>query len=97
MNGDQVRDVTFLGNWRRDGYDRSKVDELLRLLAVELDAGRPVRPVISSAQLRTRNRFPERKNCDVDAVDWFLAQLRIDAESRDSGDFSTDPCATLPT
>jgi DivIVA domain-containing protein len=44
--GDKVRDTGFLrphGKLGR-GYDAAEVDELLRLIAAELDAGRQVGP-----------------------------------------------------
>jgi|SRR5215469_16910114 len=82
--------MIFLHNSRRDGYVRSQVDDLLRRVAAELDAGRPVRPLINSVGLRMGDRFPGRKNCDVDAVDWFLGQLRSEG-GRDAGGFTGDP------
>jgi DivIVA domain-containing protein len=73
MNGDDVRDTWFFrgggirGLW---GYDAAEVDGLLRRVAAELDAGRPVCPLIGSASFRVR-----RQGYDIDAVDWFLGQL----------------------
>jgi len=57
VNGDQVRDTRF---WQPgdlgepDGYDAGEVDDLIRCVAAELDAGRPAGPVIESATLRRR-------------------------------------------
>ena len=80
MNGDEVRGVRFPrgGGWRPArrsaavaGYDASQVDDLLRRIAVELDAGRPARPLIMSATFQLAD-----VGYEVDAVDWFLDQLR---------------------
>lgn len=80
MNGDEVRDVRFPpgGGWRPArrstavaGYDASQVDDLLRRIAVELDAGRPAGPLITSATFKLAH-----VGYEVDAVDWFLDQLR---------------------
>ena len=46
VNGDEVRDARFLNG---DGYDAGQVDDLLRRVAVELDAGRPAGPLIAGA------------------------------------------------
>lgn len=76
VNGDEVRDVRF----RSGGYDASQVDDLLRCIAVELDAGRPVGPLISNATFR-RGGLRSR-GYNIASVDWFLNQLR----SRDDRD-----------
>jgi DivIVA domain-containing protein len=74
MNGDEVRDTWFLrGGSQTSGYDASEVDDLLRRVAAELDAGRLVGPLIENAAFRGRRRV--RKTYDANAVDWFLDQL----------------------
>ena len=78
MNGDDVRDVRFL---RRGGYDASQVDDLLRRVAMDLDAGRPVGPLIATATFRRRGK----RGYDIEAVDWFLGQLR---SREDHGDLA---------
>jgi hypothetical protein len=52
------------------GYDTTQVDDLLRRVADELDAGRPAGPLIKSAVFR--EAWP---GYEIDAVDWFLGQL----------------------
>jgi hypothetical protein len=70
VNGDQVRDTTFL-RWRtRSGYLPSEVDDLLHRIAAELDVGGPVGPLIRSATFQMT-----RRGFDVDAVDWLLEQF----------------------
>jgi hypothetical protein len=44
VNGDQVRHVSF--RFGGCGYGAAQVDDLLQSTAVELDAGRPVAPLI---------------------------------------------------
>ncbi len=75
MTGDEVRDTGFLrprGNFAR-GYDAAEVDELLRLIAAELDAGRQVGPMIDKAEFRSRMGTQAYETA---AVDWFLEMLR---------------------
>jgi len=75
VNGDGVRDTTFIGptgNLTR-AYDVAEVDELLGRVAAELDAGRQVGSVLENAAFRTRMG---KQGYDVEAVDWFLEQLR---------------------
>lgn len=71
MNGGEIRDTRFLRGFGW-GYDVSEVDELLRRVAAELDADRPVRSLIENAAFRIR---AYSRGCDVDAVDWFLDRL----------------------
>ena len=66
MNEDEVRTVRFLYG----GYDADQVDDLLRRVAVELGAGRPVGPLIANATFR-----PGHSGYEIDAVNWFLYQL----------------------
>jgi DivIVA domain-containing protein len=54
VTGEQVRDTTFLIT--RGGYDVAEVDDLLRSIAAELDAGRPVEPLLRNATFRARWR-----------------------------------------
>ena len=51
-----------------------EVDGLLRRIAAELDAGRPVGSLIENATVRTRN-YTMAGTYDIDAVDWFMDQL----------------------
>jgi DivIVA domain-containing protein len=71
VTGDEVRNIWFSDNPRAKGYDRSEVDDLLRRVAAELDAGQPAGPLIENATFRIR----ASKECDIDAVDWFMGQL----------------------
>ena len=71
MNGEEVRDTRFMsGAW---GYDVTEVDDLLRRVAVELDAGRSAGPLIENVTFRRAGLG--RSGYDVDAVDWLLNQL----------------------
>ena len=72
MNGDHVRTVRFYSG----EYDAWKVDDLLRRVAAELDAGRPVGSLINNAQFRRAGHLTG-KGYDVDAVDWFLDQILL--------------------
>src|SRR5215475_6506363 len=93
VNGDEVRNTKFLPP-RARGYDSSEVDELLRRVAVELDAGRAAGPLIRNA--RFRHRAPARKAYDEDAVDWFLEEfLRQEGQPEPDG-ISADPWRDLP-
>jgi DivIVA domain-containing protein len=88
MTGEQVRDTTFLiARW---GYDVGKVDDLLRSIAAELDAGRPVEPLVRNAIFRTRWH-----GYDVAAVDWFLGQFLLRPGLGELAETSTDPWRDL--
>ena len=89
VTGDEVRDTTFMFG-RRDGYDRAQVDDLLCRLAAEIDAGRPVEPLIENATFRDHTWTG---GYDTEAVDWFLEQLRLD--HRDLAGMSQDPWRDL--
>lgn len=94
MTGDQVRDTGFLrphGNLAR-GYDVAEVDELLRLIAAELDAGRQVGPMIEKAEFRSRLGT---QAYETPAVDWFLEMLRC-REDRSELARTSDPWRDLP-
>ena len=83
MNGDDVRDIKF----RRGSYDASQVDDLLRRVAIELDAGRPVGPLIANARFRQRGI----RGYDHEAVDWFLDQLCSREDHGDLAGTGADP------
>ena len=93
MNGDEVRRLRFT---RNGGYDGAAVDELLARVAAELDAGRPVAPLIDGAVFARQPirlfRVGGPGGYDVTAVDWVLSQLRRqdDPVARD------DPWRDLP-
>jgi hypothetical protein len=94
VNGDQVRD-TWFGPIEGDdqGYDARQVQELLRRVAAELDAGRPVGPLIENASLRMRT---SRGRYDMDAVDWFLGQFLLPPGRFGLDGISADPWGDLP-
>jgi DivIVA domain-containing protein len=83
VNADEIRYVRFLSG---AGYDATQVDELLRRIAVELDAARPIGPLIANATFR-----PGRPGYEIDAVDWFLEQLLHRDDSHQSGRMGADP------
>lgn len=89
MNGDDIRHARFARpTW--GGYDASQVDDLLRRIAVELDAGRPAGPLIANAAFRSRNT-----GFDSNAVSWFLDQLvRWEGHAEPPG-MSADPWRDL--
>jgi DivIVA domain-containing protein len=88
VNGDEVRDVRF-GTGSR-GYDASQVDDLLRRIAGELDAGRPAGPLIANATFQVAAR-----GLDSDAVDLFLDQLVSWEDHSEPTGFSADPWRDL--
>jgi DivIVA domain-containing protein len=88
VNGNEVRDARFLTG---DGYDAAQVDDLLRRVAVELDAGRPAGPLIAGATFPRRARS---RGYDIGAVDWFLDQLRR-REDASQARMSADPSRDL--
>jgi hypothetical protein len=50
VNGDQIRDTLFLPSRPGStGYDAREIDDLVHRVAAELDAGRPIRPLIENA------------------------------------------------
>ncbi len=72
MNGDEVRNIgltRLLGG----GYDASEVNNLLLRVAAELDAERPIWPLIAKATFQTRSL---RGSYQPGPIDWFLDQLR---------------------
>lgn len=94
VTGAEIRDTWFLDGgsfWRRGnvlGYLASEVDELLRQVAAELDAGRPARPLIENTTFRSGRG---KKAYDVDAVDWLLDQLLLPQDHGETGETSEDP------
>jgi len=90
VNGDIIRDLRIMS--RGSGYDTSQVDDLLRRIAVELDAGRPAGPVIENATLRTR---AAGRPYDIDAVDWFLDELLLRPGHAGLAGSSADPWRDL--
>jgi DivIVA domain-containing protein len=99
LNGEQVRATRFLSAFASGGYDRSEVDDLLGRLAAELDAGRPVAPLIRGARLSQRQTLLLRrvaKAYDVAAVDWFLEELLRREGHPEPPGASTDPWRDLP-
>jgi hypothetical protein len=60
------------------GYDVPEVEDLLDRIAAELDAGRPAWPLIENTTMRQPWARRRVKECDIDAVDWFLGQLLSD-------------------
>ena len=97
VNGDEVRNVRF--RIIVNGYDAPPVDDLLRRVALELDAGRPVGPLIASATFRQVGRtFPRKQPWayDPEAVDWFLDQLRRQNDRSVLAEVGADPWRDLP-
>jgi len=91
VNGDEVRRLDFPR--ASVGYDAAAVGKLLDRAAAELDAGRPVTPLIEAATFpqlsiweasETPALIRRRGIYDCAAVDWALSQLRLqdDPEGR---------------
>jgi hypothetical protein len=94
VNGDEIRDTWFLRSGSQyNGYEAAQVDDLLRRVAAELDAGRPAGPLIENAAFGQRWR--KRSTYDVDAVDWFLDQLILRAGDTELAGPSDDPWRDL--
>jgi len=92
--GAEVRDTGFLrprGKLTR-GYDAAAVEELLRRLGAELDAGRQVGSMIEKAEFRDRRGT---EAYDAAAVDWFLEMLRCREDQSELARM-TDPWRDLP-
>jgi DivIVA domain-containing protein len=95
VNGDEIRNIRFQNT--RDtggfGYDASQVNDLLDRIAAELDAGRPARPLIANAAFRMPVVI---RHCyDIDAVDWFLEELRRQEDPSELARMNTDPWRDL--
>lgn len=95
MNGDKVRDTTFLTVPR--GYDMAAVDDLLGRVAAEFDVGRPVGPLIANATFRARKfgLAPLTYGYDADSVDWFLDQFLLRPGPAELARMSADPWRDL--
>jgi hypothetical protein len=84
-----------VSSWSRGhitGYATPEVDDLLRRVAAELDAGRPAGPLIENAT------FPRKLisgTYDIDAVDWFFDQLLLRPDHTELAGTSTDPWRDL--
>lgn len=94
MNAGQVRDTLFrpAGGGLVMGYDAKQVDDLLRRVAAELDAGGSARHLIQNATFPTPKY---RRNYDIDAVDWFLDQFLL-PDHGEPGGIADDPWGDLP-
>ena len=91
MNGDQVRDTWFyLPPGPVLGYDPRQVDDLLRRVAAELDAGCSARPAVENATLGL-----QPGGYDIDAVDWFLGQFLLPADHLELAGISDGPWGDL--
>ena len=88
VNGDEVRATRFCSGF--SCYKAAEVDAVLRRVAVELDAGRPVGALIAGAAFGSG-----RPGYDKDAVDGFLEQLRRQDHSELAG-LGADPWRDLP-
>ena len=95
VNGRQVRDTLFCpaGATAVPGYDAEQVDDLLRCVAAELDAGGSARRLIQNATFRKRTY---RRKYDIDAVDWFLDQFLLPPDYCEPGGIADDPWGDLP-
>ena len=95
VNGDQVRDSTFLTVPR--GYDMAAVDDLLGRVAAELDADLPFGPLIANATFRARTfgLAPLTYGYDADSADWFLNQLLLRPGHAELARMSADPWRDL--
>ena len=105
VNDDVVRDTWFLrSSWLRNitghtrsitGYAAPEVDDLLRRVAAELDAGRPAGPLIENATFRRMHNPLRPGGYDIDAVDWFFGQLLRRPEHTELAGISADPWRDL--
>ena len=94
MNGGQVRDTWFCPAGKEvPGYDARQVDDLLRRVAAELDAGGSARQMIQNATFQKR-KFGQRY--DIDAVDRFLDRLLLPLGYSELGGIADDPWRDLP-
>jgi hypothetical protein len=69
------------------GYNAAEVDDLLRSVAEELDAGRPAGPLIEKATFQRELRSPRY---DIDAVDWFLGQFLLPPDPAEPAGINAD-------
>jgi DivIVA domain-containing protein len=85
LNGDAVRNVKFP---RGGFYNVWQVNALLDRIAAELDAGRPVGPLIANAMFASDSFV----GYEAGAVDWFLERLRHREDPADPWrDLAADP------
>jgi len=97
VNGDEVWAVRFSAG-EFEAYEAREVDDLLRRVAAELDAGRPAGPLIESARFwRRRENFRTRatQGYDVEAVDWFLSHLLLPPDRSKLAGIGGDPWRDL--
>jgi len=87
VNGDEVRGVRF--GPLAGGYDASQVDDLLRRVAVELDAGRPAGALIANATFPRSHKAG--RGYDINTVDWFLDLLARREDHSEPTGMSADP------
>jgi DivIVA domain-containing protein len=92
VNGDEVGDTWFF-SYRHSlsDYDAVEVDDLLRSVASELDAGRPAGALIENATFQRAGK----SGYDVDGVDWFLDQLVRQPNDLDLAGLNSDPWRDL--
>jgi hypothetical protein len=95
VNGDLVRDTRLCraGAMEVVGYDAQQVDDLLRRVAAELDAGGSARPLIENATFRKRKY---RRRYDIDAVDRFLNRFLLPPGHYELDGIADDPWGDLP-
>lgn len=79
---EQIRSVQFTPVRFREGYAMDEVDDLLDHLAVAVEHGRPVRPLVDAARF-TPVRF--REGYWRSEVDDFLARIADDVAARQGG------------
>jgi hypothetical protein len=93
MNADEVRNARLRETGAPVSYDAAEVDDLLNRAAVELDAGRPAGPLITNATLGLRGRG----SCglELQAVDWFLDQMRRREDPTEQARLNADPWRDL--
>jgi hypothetical protein len=94
VNGDQLRDMWFWPpRYEVEGYDARQVEDLFRRVAAELDAGRPVGPLIEKATFRMRTRA---RRYDIEAVNWCLGQFLLPPGQPGRTGSDDDPWRDLP-
>jgi DivIVA domain-containing protein len=104
VNGDEVRATRFAST-PVHGYDASQVDDLLRRVAAELDAGRSPEPLLRNVTFQVKGWWdafpltlaatPPTSRYDIDAVDWFLGQFSLRASHAELAEMGADPWRDL--
>jgi hypothetical protein len=91
VNGGDVRAVRF-----KPGHDyyAAEVNDLLRRVATELDAGRPAGPLIKNATFRGGRGWGW--GYDAEAVDWFFDQLLAHQSGTGPAGRGDDPWPDFP-